>query len=131
MKHVPIKLGPLALLLAVVAICLTILSILSFTTGQADLRLAQRYADTVKERYALEAEGQQFFADVCEGKAPEAGQAEISGSLGSLAQETGQLRLDYTLKKNALTISPPGDSSGIGKKTRSWTTSGQENSVYD
>ena len=101
MKHVPIKLGPLALLLAVVAICLTILSILSFTTGQADLRLAQRYADTVKERYALEAEGQQFFADVCECKAPEGGQAEISGSLGSLAQETGQLRLDYTLKKNA------------------------------
>ena len=101
MKHVPIKLGLLALLLAVVAICLTILSILSFTTGQADLRLAQRYADTVKERYALEAEGQQFFADVCEGRAPQSGQAEISGSLGSLVQETGQLHLDYTLKKNA------------------------------
>ncbi|MBR5641886.1 MAG: hypothetical protein IKW92_07125 [Firmicutes bacterium] len=101
MKHVPIKLGPLALLLAVIAICLTILAFLSVTTGQADLRLAQRYADTVTERYALEAEGQQFFADVCEGRAPEAGRAEISGTLGSAAQETGQLRLDYTLKRNA------------------------------
>ena len=101
MKHVPIKLGPLALLLAVIAICLTILAFLSVTTGQADLRLAQRYADTVTERYALEAEGQQFFADVCEGRAPVSGQAEISGTLGSTAQETGQLHLDYTLKKNA------------------------------
>ena len=55
MKHVPIRLGPLALLLAVISICLTILAVLSFTTGQADLRLAQRYADTVTERYALEA----------------------------------------------------------------------------
>ena len=68
MKHVPVKLGPLALLLAVVAICLTILAILSFTTGQADLRLAQRYADTVSERYALEAEGQQYVAIVNEGR---------------------------------------------------------------
>ncbi len=101
MKHVPVKLGPLALLLAVVAICLTILAILSFTTGQADLRLAQRYADTVTERYALEAEGQQYVAIVNEGKAPESGQDEISGTLGSLVQETGALHLDFVLKKNA------------------------------
>ena len=90
MKHVPVKLGPLALLLAVVAICLTILAILSFTTGQADLRLAQRYADTVSERYALEAEGQQYVAIVNEGKAPESGRDEI-----------GALHLDFVLKKNA------------------------------
>ena len=38
--HLKYRSAPL--LLAVVAICLTILAILSFTTGQADLRLAQR-----------------------------------------------------------------------------------------
>ncbi|MBP5749161.1 MAG: hypothetical protein J6X24_00045 [Firmicutes bacterium] len=101
MKHVPIRLGPLALLLAVISICLTILAILSFTTGQADLRLAERYAATVQERYALEAEGQEYVALVSSGSAPESGQAEISGTLGSLAHETGELQLQFRLERNA------------------------------
>ena len=100
MKHVPIRLGPLALLLAVISICLTILAILSFTTGQADMRLAERYAATVQERYALEAEGQEYVALVNRGSAPESGQEEISGQLGSLVHETGELQLKFTLKKN-------------------------------
>ena len=40
MKQVPIKLGPLALLLTVISICVTTLAILTFTTARADLRLA-------------------------------------------------------------------------------------------
>ncbi len=56
MKQVPIKLGPLALLLAVISICLTTLAILTFTTARADLRLAQKYAETVSTRYELERE---------------------------------------------------------------------------
>ena len=39
MKQIPIKLGPLTLLLTVISICLTVLAILSFTTARADLRL--------------------------------------------------------------------------------------------
>ena len=62
MKHVPIKLGPLALLLAVISICLTVLAILSFATARADLALAKQYAETVRTRYALEQEGQQWLA---------------------------------------------------------------------
>lgn len=61
MNHVPIKLGPLALLLAVVSICLTVLAILTFTTARADLALAERYAETVQTRYALEQQGQCFL----------------------------------------------------------------------
>ncbi len=64
MKQVPIKLGPLALLLTVISICLTMLSILSFTTARADMRLAEKYAETVSTRYELEAEGQQYLADI-------------------------------------------------------------------
>ena len=50
MKRIPIKLGPLALLLAVVSLCLTTLSILTFTTARADMALAERFADTVSSR---------------------------------------------------------------------------------
>ena len=63
MKQIPIKLGPLALLLTVISICLTVLAILTFTTARADMRLAEKYANTVRLRYELEAEGQRWLAD--------------------------------------------------------------------
>lgn len=63
MHQIPIKLGPLALLLTVISICLTTLSILTFTTASADMRLAQRYAQTVQERYALEIKGQEYISE--------------------------------------------------------------------
>lgn len=64
MKQVPIRLGPLALLLAVISICLTMLAILTFTTARADLRLAEKYAETVSARYALEMQGQAFLREL-------------------------------------------------------------------
>ena len=63
MNQVPIRLGPLALLLTIISICLTTLSILTYTTSGADLRLAQKYADTVRVRYELEKEGQAFLEE--------------------------------------------------------------------
>lgn len=66
MKHIPIRLGPLALLLTVISICMTTLSILAFSTGRADLSLASKYADTVKNRYGLEAQGMAFLKDAQE-----------------------------------------------------------------
>ena len=65
MNHTP-KLGPLALLLTVISTCLTILSILSYTTAGADMRLAEKYADTVSERYALEIKGQELMKEADE-----------------------------------------------------------------
>ena len=66
MKQIPIKLGPLALLLTVISICLTTLAILSFTTASADFRLAEKYADTVQTRYELESRGQEFLQELSE-----------------------------------------------------------------
>ena len=66
MKQVPIKLGPLTLLLTVISICLTTLAILSLSTAKADLRLAEKYAETVSGRYALEKEGQAFLQELSE-----------------------------------------------------------------
>ena len=63
MKDVPVKLGPLALLLTVISICMTTLAILAFSTASADHSLAEKYAQTVRERYALEAKGQRFLGE--------------------------------------------------------------------
>lgn len=63
MNQVPIRLGPLALLLTIISICMTTLSILTYTTSEADLRLAEKYAETVRVRYELEAEGQAFVQE--------------------------------------------------------------------
>jgi len=60
MNQAPIRLGPLALLLTVISICLTTLAILTFSTSQADRRLAQKYADTVTARYELMNRGEDF-----------------------------------------------------------------------
>ena len=73
MNKAPIRLGPMALLLTVISICLTILAILTFTTARADLRLAQKYAETVQARYAIEKDGQTYLAGLNAGReeAPE------------------------------------------------------------
>ena len=75
MTHIPIKLGPLAVLFAVISICMTTLGILAFTTARADFSLAEEYADTVRTRYELEAEGQRFLQTAAqslqEGRGPE------------------------------------------------------------
>ncbi len=68
MKQVPVKLGPLALLLTVISICLPTLSDLTLTTARADMRLAQKYADTITVRYALERQGQESLRGFTEGK---------------------------------------------------------------
>jgi len=61
MKSAQIKLGPLALLLTVISICLTVLAILTWSTARADMRLAEKYARTVETRAALERQGQEFL----------------------------------------------------------------------
>ena len=57
MNRIPIRLGPLALLLTVIAICVSSLGVLSVADAAADLRLAERYAETVRIRYELEEKG--------------------------------------------------------------------------
>lgn len=61
-----VRLGPLALLLTVVAIVVTMLGLLALSTARGDLGTAQRYADSVKLRYALEARGQEFLQQAVE-----------------------------------------------------------------
>ena len=87
MNQVPVKLGPLALLLSVISICLTTLSILAFTTSRADMSLAEKYAETVRLRYELETEGQTFLRDAAQGAA--AAEADEDGILRQTFRQDG------------------------------------------
>lgn len=69
MKQIPVRLGPLALLLTVITICLAVLSLLALTTARADLKLAERAADTQARRYALEEEANRFLLELENGSA--------------------------------------------------------------
>ncbi len=73
MKHIPVRLGPLALLLTVITICLSVLAMLACANSAADMRLSERYADAVKTRYLLEQDGQEFLQEVA-GRQPQAGE---------------------------------------------------------
>lgn len=108
MKHIPIRLGPLALLLTVISICMATLGILSFTTARADFSLAEKYAATVQERYALEKEGQSFLREVSDVLA-------AGGSLEGLdGAETGpdgitHKTLEYEDTRLQVGLAPEGD----------------------
>ena len=78
MKNIPIRLGPLALLLCVISICMTSLSMLSVANASADMRLARRYAQTVETRYLLEQRGQEFLKQMEEQSSEEAIEEEFT-----------------------------------------------------
>ena len=107
MKQIPIRLGPLTLLLAVISICLTTLAILTFTTARADMRLAEKYAETVETRYRLESRGQALLADAAE--AAENGTLERMGDpdgdgLFRQTFEDGDARLKIALRREGETV---------------------------
>ncbi len=58
-----LRLGMLSILLTVIVICMSVLSLLSYATAFSDMRLAQRYAETVRIRYQLEKEGRRNLKD--------------------------------------------------------------------
>ena len=92
MKRPPVRLGPLALLLSVISICLAILAILTFSTARADLRLAEKTANTVSTRYALEEQGQRLRSELPSDKnapLPAGWEAGADGSLSRTLENEG------------------------------------------
>ncbi|MBR3228010.1 MAG: hypothetical protein IKF68_05650 [Erysipelotrichaceae bacterium] len=55
-----LRLGPLGLLLTVIAIALATLATLSFTSARADGILTDRFAETIRIRYSLDAKAQNY-----------------------------------------------------------------------
>ena len=87
----PVKLGPLALLLAVISICLATLAILTAATARADRALAEKYADTVRTRYELELEAQEFRRDLSEAFANGADTAQDGAVITRTFEKNGAL----------------------------------------
>ena len=116
MNDAPIRLGPLALLLTVISICLTTLSILTYTTARADMRLAERFAQSVQERYELEAEGQMFLKETAE---------DMAGGVAFMPDPDGVLRETITSGDTSLQIGlivlPDGYRVRTWKIMRQWT----------
>ena len=107
MKHIPIRLGPLALLLTVISICLGTLAVLSFSNSGADMRLAKRYSEAVRTRYLLEEDGQKFLDEMND--------APIAGDIVSRTFE----REGYTL---VVELKADGESFEVSKWqiTKNW-----------
>ena len=79
-----IRLGPVAVFLTVVAAVLATLAILTFSTARADEVLAERFASVTQTRYALEADGNRFLAEL--GRAP-----ENAGTPGAAQDAAGRI----------------------------------------
>lgn len=109
MNRTPIKLGPLALLLAVISICLTTLALLNYSTAGADRRLAEKFAETVSTRYALETEGQELLASLTGGEPGSSWEKDADGRFWTVLEQDGfRLRIG---------LEPDGD----GWRVVNWT----------
>ena len=86
MKELPIRLTPLALLLTVISICMTVLGILTCATARADMNLAKTYAETVRTRYRLDTVGQAWLGDMI---------ADADTLNGQVPDEDGVVREEF------------------------------------
>lgn len=64
MRQNPTRLGILALMLLIITISLATLGVLTMSTAQADLRLAERYGQMSRQQYQREQAGQMFLEEV-------------------------------------------------------------------
>lgn len=114
MSH-KIRLGPIAVFLAVVAVVLSTLVMLTAATSNADKVLAERFASVTKLRYEIEAEGNKFIRDYDE--QVKAG-APDAASLGAEKTDGGYSR---TIEKEGYSlnveVSEP-DASGAYEVTK-------------
>lgn len=56
------RLGPLAVFLVIVVMVITTLAVLTVATSNADMAMAERYAEITRIRYGLEAQGEEFLS---------------------------------------------------------------------
>ncbi len=70
-SFVPPAVGGMSLLVAFAVLCLTIFSLLSLATVQADTRLADASAEAVSRFYAADCAAQEILAQIRAGELPE------------------------------------------------------------
>ncbi len=84
----PPAVGGVSLLVVFAVLCLTVFALLSLTTVQADVRLADASAQAVADYYAADLEAQTILARLRNGERPEG--VTFTGS--------GPLRAEYTCR---------------------------------
>lgn len=57
-----VRIGPISIFTLVIVLCLAVLAVLAFSTGNASLVMAQRQADATTQLYLDEAAAQEFVA---------------------------------------------------------------------
>lgn len=77
------KMGALNLLILIIALSLTVLSVLTLVTAHANETLAQKQADSVTETYAEEIAGQAFLASLDKKLAPSKSAGSVASGLNS------------------------------------------------
>ena len=89
MSH-KLRLGPIAVFLAVIAAVVATLAILTFSTSRADAVLAERFASVTAIRYELEEEGNRFLqAADASGEVPEGAEQLEDGTLRYYTEKEG------------------------------------------
>ena len=105
MSH-KIRLGPIAIFLAVVAVVLSTMVVLTTATTRADRVMAERFASVTQQRYALEAQGERFLQQLNEQSAAggidlDVLGAEVSGSDITKVLEENGYRMTVTVSADA------------------------------
>ena len=100
------RLGPLAVFLVIVVMVITTLAVLTVATSNADVTMAERYAEITRVRYGLEAQGEEFLsyasmagggsspADYIDGVTETAGGYEYTAENGGYRLEVAVTRPD-------------------------------------
>ena len=96
-----VRLGPVAIFLAVIAVVLSTLAVLTQATSHADLVMAERYAAVTEIRYRLEEEGQRYLMQVDE--AEKAGNFSAD-AVGAKQLDSGNISRVITDEGYKLTI---------------------------
>ena len=118
-----IRLGPVAVFLAIVSVVLATMAVLTTATTHADLVLARRFADVTADRYRLESEGEKFLRRYDEDAADGTVNAGVLGMSGSKEGYSKQITEGrYTLN---ITLTEP-DRAG-GYEIREWKISREWN----
>lgn len=81
-----VRMGVLHLLVLVIALCLTVLAVLTLATANASERLSAREAQQLHEVYALEVKGQEFLAKASALAKTDASNEEIKDRLATDAR---------------------------------------------
>lgn len=86
---IPSPVGLSSVLVCLCALCLAVFSLLSLSTASADLRLQQKYADSVRDGGQAQCEAELIIAKLREGTVPEGVSLDENGNFSFQTEADG------------------------------------------